>query len=534
MAELLKQAGLQLEELEEKAKNEKELPLMEVIYLVDLYNDFLTYLESEKRRTYTNNSVGVTQESLKSSFDEIGTMMQKATMTRDELEKCIISRAPKENEVKRYNEELKQVQSQHQDQDQKDTPPSSAPSSSSTNKMDKKSTTTVKNGTFKYVEETATEALIPRKSKITYWNYIKPRELTSLVEPRSSHHDEHLFIITHQHFEVWFKQILYELETVSKLLRDYSYSLEHHYNFDHSNPNQKIDFEISQNTKLIKAVQYLKRADKIVRYSIGGFEILETMDPSDFLDFREHLGDGSGFQSTQFRELEILLGVTKRPTVHTTHSGLTSWETKFLSDGCPFSHQQQIQKRKNAPSLLSTLYSYLSSLLPTIPHLDAFISHVIETKKRLLIENLSANNKNNNTNNEADRKKVEEMESEVKKFFYGSEGKKEKSEKKKELYRVRRVALWLFTWRDHPSWYWKYEVVNGMVAFEQGFVVWRQRHPRMVEVMIGRRVGTGGSSGVAYLDSTTLPVYRVFPDLSRGDDWKKSRNGRQFRSGVFG
>lgn len=123
------------------------------------------------------------------------------------------------------------------------------------------------------------------KNKITYKSYLKLDELLNLKEPQSgTEHDEMLFVIIHQAYELWFKQILYELDYLKK--------------------------NIIQNQIYI-ILSTLKRIKYILKLLISQMNILETMTASTFKNFREYLGTASGFQSYQFRELEILLGIEK-------------------------------------------------------------------------------------------------------------------------------------------------------------------------------------------------------------------------------
>jgi tryptophan 2,3-dioxygenase len=78
--------------------------------------------------------------------------------------------------------------------------------------------------------------------------------------------------------------------------------------------------------------------------------------------------------------------------------------------------------------------------------------------------------------------------------------------------RIRAAIVFIESYRELPLLAWPREVIDAIVAFEQSFVVFRQRHARMVERVIGKRTGTGGSSGVDYLDSTALK-YRVFREV---------------------
>lgn len=129
----------------------------------------------------------------------------------------------------------------------------------------------------------------PTKDDLTYGAYLKVRELLSLQQCRSydpetgrAEHDETLFIIIHQVYELWFKQLLHELDFIVGLLHD---------------------------QQLNGAGHHLKRVLKIMKTLVGQIDVLETMTPAEFASFRTFLSTASGFQSVQFRELEYLLGV---------------------------------------------------------------------------------------------------------------------------------------------------------------------------------------------------------------------------------
>jgi tryptophan 2,3-dioxygenase len=122
---------------------------------------------------------------------------------------------------------------------------------------------------------------------LTYAEYLAVPELISLQRLRSDPavHDELLFIVVHQAYELWFKQLIFELETV----RD-----------------RMIDGDAE------RAAHYLTRVRAIERVLIDHIEVLETMSPQDFLEFRSLLTPASGFQSAQFREIEFLSGLKQR------------------------------------------------------------------------------------------------------------------------------------------------------------------------------------------------------------------------------
>jgi tryptophan 2,3-dioxygenase len=131
----------------------------------------------------------------------------------------------------------------------------------------------------------------PDSDQLTYGSYLRVEELIRLQQPQSSppHHDELLFIIIHQTYELWFKQLLHELDAVVGNLR-----------VAVKNPDADEVYE---------AARLLRRCTEIARVLVEQFTILETMLPTHFLAFRDKLKPASGFQSEQFRELEFLCGM---------------------------------------------------------------------------------------------------------------------------------------------------------------------------------------------------------------------------------
>src|SRR5712664_4716768 len=124
---------------------------------------------------------------------------------------------------------------------------------------------------------------------VTYSSYLKLDELLSLQSPRAGdlEHDETLFVIIHQVYELWFKEVLHELDYLQQLLR-------------------------SNNPPLAAAT--LKRILTILKTLVAQIDVLETITPLNFLAFRARLESGSGFQSHQFREIEFILGKKGRPS----------------------------------------------------------------------------------------------------------------------------------------------------------------------------------------------------------------------------
>jgi tryptophan 2,3-dioxygenase len=120
-----------------------------------------------------------------------------------------------------------------------------------------------------------------------YATYLKLDRLLALQEP-GAEHDEMLFIIIHQSYELWFKELLHEVDYLRKLL---------------------------ENGDLPRTQHTIKRVLTILKMLVAKVDILETMTPLEFLGFRERLETGSGFQSAQFRELEFALGHKRRQVI---------------------------------------------------------------------------------------------------------------------------------------------------------------------------------------------------------------------------
>jgi tryptophan 2,3-dioxygenase len=156
---------------------------------------------------------------------------------------------------------------------------------------------------------------------LTYASYLKIDELLSLQEPLSEpeEHDELLFIVIHQTYELWFKELLHEIDHLAALLRC-------------------NDTPGAQRT--------LGRASRICRVAAAQMDVLETMTPTAFLAFRDRLESASGFQSAQFRELELVLG-------HKRAEVLTSF-------GPDSGERARLERRLAEPGLWDAFLKYLA------------------------------------------------------------------------------------------------------------------------------------------------------------------------------
>ena len=229
--------------------------------------------------------------------------------------------------------------------------------------------------------------------RLSYNSYLHIPELLALQGGLSAAHDELLFIVVHQVYELWFKVLIQELEAVRSAI---------------------------EADDLRGARHFLARVKVIEALLVEQVGVLETMAPQDFLTFRSELAPASGFQSAQFREIEFLSGLKDAGYI------------KALDDA---DARARLQQRLAEPSLL-----------------DVFT--------RLL-----------------DRRGVTVS----------------------DLYRQS---------DDHAD---LLELAEALLDHDEGFRLWRLRHVEMVERQIGDKPGTGGSTGVRYLQSTLGK--RFFPQL---------------------
>lgn len=242
----------------------------------------------------------------------------------------------------------------------------------------------------------------------TYASYLQTHELLTLQRPLSEgpEHDEMLFIIIHQVYELWFKQVLHELDEWARRLEQ-----------------GQVD----------RAQRSMNRVLRILKVMVGQIDVLETMTPLEFSSFRDRLDTASGFQSAQFRELEATLGFREAKTI--AHFPEQSPE------------RARIVARRQAPSLW-----------------EHFVQYCKAQGFALLCD-----------------PKDEAQDQELLRLY-----------------------------KNHPQ---ACAVAERLVDLDEGIQEWRYRHVKMVQRTIGVKMGTGGSAGVAYLQSTLAKI--AFPALWR-------------------
>ncbi len=251
---------------------------------------------------------------------------------------------------------------------------------------------------------------------VTYSSYLRVDDLLALQQPRSDgpEHDEMLFIVIHQVYELWFKEILHEIDRVKLLL---------------------------EGDEAHRAQHTLKRILTILKVLVAQLDILETMTPLEFLSFRERLEAASGFQSDQFRQLEFALGRKSTQAIG-----------RFAGDSRA---RRALEQRYAEPTLWDAFLRYLKRESYAVPE-DALARDVTQA--------------------------VQPSEE------------------------IQQLLIQLY--RTDPK---NSEICERLVDLDEGIQEWRYRHVKMVERTIGVKMGTGGSAGAAYLQSTVGAP--LFPDL---------------------
>lgn len=326
---------------------------------------------------------------------------------------------------------------------------------------------------------------------IHYHQYLELDKLLDAQKLRSEEvdapaHEEMLFIITHQAYELWFKQIIHELNSVLGLFK-----------------SEQVD-----ERKIGTAVSRLNRVETILKLLVEQIGIMETMTPLDFLDFRNYLFPASGFQSFQFRAVECLLGLPEKQRI-------TYYNQKYSS---VFPQEQQdildnIYKE-------GTLFNFIQDWLERMPFLKAkdfdFLDHYGKAVKQMLNKEQAAIEASTYLTEEQ-KKMRSTMLGSTNSYFDLVLNEEKHAELVAEgavrlSYKATLSALFINLFRDEPILHTPFNLLTCLVDIDNALTTWRYRHAQMVLRMLGRKVGTGGSSGHGYL-SATAEKHAIFTDF---------------------
>ncbi len=329
------------------------------------------------------------------------------------------------------------------------------------------------------------------KEACYYPDYLQLNKIIDAQHPVSKEygneaHDEMLFIITHQAYELWFKQVLHELHSILPLFNN----------------------SIVKERDLGKIIHRLKRITVIQQVLLDQLSVIETMTPLDFLDFRDYLIPASGFQSIQFKEIEILLGLKSKYRVNFDQK---SFYSRIRED-----HRDYLIKLENQPSLTDLVDEWLSRT-PFLEFGDfAFWESYEEAVDRMLEKDAESIRSLPGLSEEEINFQLNDLNNTKDNFSALLDEKQYQKLKKDGKFRFSRDALlaavFINLYRDEPMLQVPFQLLTTLLEIDENFTKWRSQHVLMVHRMLGSKIGTGGSSGHDYLQQTTLNN-RFFLDL---------------------
>lgn len=318
------------------------------------------------------------------------------------------------------------------------------------------------------------------KNDIYYGDYLQLNKILNSQQPISflpeneKAHDEMLFIIIHQAYELWFKQILFEIDSSISAFQQPS---------------------LNDNTEILQTVVHrLNRVVTILKVLVHQIDIMETMTPMDFLDFRDLLRPASGFQSWQFKELEAKLGL--------------KYDQRFGKEYYISQLQQtEIDLIKNAESSNSFL-SLINTWLERMPFFDNE-NHWLDFKSE------KSNNELHpfwNTYRQCYSESLSKVE--MNNLMAFDKVFVEQNREYQLSAKANRAALFIMLYRGYPIFQLPFQLINCLLEIDEQLGTWRYRHMNMVHRTIGTRIGTGGSSGKEYLKGA-LDKHYIFKELAQ-------------------
>jgi tryptophan 2,3-dioxygenase len=318
--------------------------------------------------------------------------------------------------------------------------------------------------------------------EVNYHDYLQLDSILNAQFPESEKHklpahDEMLFIVIHQAYELWFKQLHHELDSVAAILGKPALN-------DNSPELQTV-------------VHRLSRMVTILRVLVHQIDIMETMTPMDFLDFRDMLRPASGFQSWQFKELEAKLGLKFE------HRHGKEYYTSQLRQA----HVDIIKKAEGNKAVLDLLNIWLERMpffdedanwKEFIVHNGGESLHPFWTEYRYQYQDSLAQAEKGN------------MEAFDEMFVSPSSDNQARTLSAK----ASRAALFIMLYRGYPMLQLPFQLLNSLLEIDEQLSAWRHRHMNMVHRMIGMRIGTGGSSGKDYLKAAADKHY-IFREIAQ-------------------
>jgi len=327
---------------------------------------------------------------------------------------------------------------------------------------------------------------------ISYGEYLCLDKVLQAQKPISKVHDEHLFIVTHQAYELWFKQVLYELDAVRNCFMDVQ--------------------GVVDEARMLEVIRRLQRVAMIMKLLVDQVLILETMAPLDFMDFRDYLSSASGFQSFQFRLLENKFGLKSDHRVKYNQSNY-----RRVYEDKP-EQMELLIASEDEPSLSDVVQAWLERTPGLEEDFEDFNFHqkYEETIDNIMKENLQQIQEEKNTTMKTHlmnnyRRKKEQFDSLFDPEIHRALVKRGERRFSQKAFLG---ALMISMYSEEPRFHIPNQVLMTLMDIDSFMTKWRYNHVMMVQRMLGSStLGTGGSSGYQYLRSTLSDKYKVFVDL---------------------
>lgn len=319
-----------------------------------------------------------------------------------------------------------------------------------------------------------------QRPPVYYSEYLQLDKILEAQFPESAKEgikadDEMLFVIIHQTYELWFKQIIHELDIVRGIFKQ---------------PNVP-----DNSPDIYNSVHRLKRICSILTILVDQISVIETMTPLDFLDFRDLLRPASGFQSIQFKIIEAALGLNYENRFGQEYY-LSQLNEKDIA---------RVKRAEEEESLIVLLNRWLERMPfcqdatywdaqdnTTADNIAPFWSAYRSTYAEglLPVEKQNLENFDHIFINEKDYPKERRLSS-----------------------LASRNAFFIMLYRDYPLLQLPYELLSTLLEIDELLSLWRHRHIHMVQRTIGKRVGTGGSTGAGYLKAAA-DSHAIFKEIA--------------------
>lgn len=328
-------------------------------------------------------------------------------------------------------------------------------------------------------------------SRQNYQEYLKidrilsSQDLESVRANRPAH-DEMLFIVIHQTYELWFKEILFELDSVLTTFKQ----------------------PVIPESNLGMAAHRMNRVVEILKLLNAQIKILETMTPLDFLDFRDLIDPASGFQSTQFRLLEVKLGLVVEQRV------------PFYNQPYHESLDASGRQKALAAEGEESLFVLIDRWLARTPFLEnssfSFPKVYLQALEAMLARDRNAIIGNASLSEVARDRELEKVEQVRHSALVMLDEKRyqelREAGTRRLSHRALLATLFINIYRDRPALHSPFRLLNSLMDIDELMAGWRFNHALMVHRIIGRKIGTGGSSGYDYLRST-IEKHKIFGEL---------------------